>query len=181
MKISDFSITDVTQEQLEGKSVKITDIYRNISGQSTDIFEFLESTESKRKSSNEEINNLEKALGRIIDETDIRKLTDFNPVFITPWRTKKNIHARLIEFSDQEVTLECLIDRENMVYEEKTFDINLFSDYELLIGALFNLRYLERKNEIRMQVLNDPMLTNANLFPKTNFKSLFDRSILFKK
>jgi hypothetical protein len=97
------------------------------------------------------------------------------------WKNIENISARLIEVQDDAVILECLIDKELGVYEEREFRISLFAGYDLKIGNLFYLRFFDRQNETRMEIHNDPKLTFADDFPKKDFTKLFKTSKLFKK
>jgi hypothetical protein len=97
------------------------------------------------------------------------------------WKNIENISARLIEHSDDIVVLECLLDKELGIYEEREFRKTLFEGYELKIGNLFYLRFFDRQNETRMEIHNDPRLTSVEDFPKKNFVDLFKNSKLFKK
>ena len=97
------------------------------------------------------------------------------------WKNVENISARLVEFYDNIVVLECLIDKDLGIYEEREFDSSYFEDYELKVGALFYLRTFRRKNEGMFHVHNDPKLINESDFPKVDFKSLFNDNKLFKK
>jgi len=102
-------------------------------------------------------------------------------VAIQSWKNTENISARLIDHYDDLVILECLVDKEFKVYEEREFKKSLFSDYELIIGNIFYLRIFERKNEIRLEIHNDPKLTFKEDFPELDFTSIFIKSKLFKK
>jgi len=102
-------------------------------------------------------------------------------IIISGWKNVENISARLIEYYDDTVILECLIDKEMKIYEEREFRLSLFTDYDLKIGNLFLLRIFERKNEIRIEVHNDPGLTIKDDFPKLDFVKEFSNSRLFKK
>lgn len=109
----------------------------------------------------------------VIEETDT--------VIITEWKNVENISARLIEFYDDKVILECLVNKEERIYEEREFKTSLFDGYEIKIGNLFLLKFLERQNEIKMQIHNDPGLTFKEDFPKLDFVEKFKDSRLFKK
>jgi len=97
------------------------------------------------------------------------------------WKNVENISARLIEFYDDVVILECLVDKELGTYEEREFQMSLFEDYELRIGAFFYLRTFKRKNEIKLQVHDDPQSALEPDFPKADLGTLFKNSKLFKK
>lgn len=100
-------------------------------------------------------------------------------VILKGWKNIENISARLIEISEEKVVLECLIDKENSLYEERSFRISLFENYKLEIGNLFYLRFFERPNEMKMEVHDDPYLSLKDDFPKLDF-SVFKKSKLFK-
>lgn len=105
----------------------------------------------------------------------------YDKIILQGWKNIENISARLVEFSLDHVVLECLIDKENKIYEERIFRPSLFNNYKLVIGNLFYLRFFERQNEIRMEVHDDPDLTFRNDFPKLDFVSEFKDSKLFRK
>ena len=101
-------------------------------------------------------------------------------IFISNWKNFENISARLLDSYDNIVLLECLIDRDEWIYEEREFDLDLFEEYDLTVGNLFYIRFFKRPNEMKMQIHNDPKLTFSTDFPKTNLKSKFKQSKLFK-
>jgi hypothetical protein len=100
---------------------------------------------------------------------------------ISGWKNIENISAKLIECYDDIVVLECLIDKETHIYEEREFRLSLFEGYDLTIGNLFYLRFFDRQNETRMEIHDDPALTFAADFPKRDFSELFRNSKLFNK
>lgn len=102
-------------------------------------------------------------------------------IYITNWKNVENIPAKLIEKFDEVVVLECLIDKEEGIYEEREFRSSLFEGYNLTIGNLFYIRYFERPNQARIEILNNPELTSAKDFPTINFDQIFKDSKLFKK
>jgi hypothetical protein len=101
-------------------------------------------------------------------------------IWITGWRNIENISSRVIEIYDSTVVLECLIDKEASIYEEREFLSTLFEGNELTIGSLFYLRFFKRKNEIKMEIHNDPEDVLSADFPKMDF-SVFKSSKLFQK
>ena len=115
-----------------------------------------------------------------IEKTDNR-IINSDSVIIQGWKNVENISARLIEYYDNTVVLECLIDREKSIYEEREFDSSLFEDYDLKIGNLFYLRISKRPNELKIQVHNDPGLSFKSDFPKLDFVEVFKNKGLSKK
>jgi hypothetical protein len=102
-------------------------------------------------------------------------------VILRGWKNVENISARLIDSYNDAVILECLIDKELGVYEERRFNKSLFQDYDISTGSLYLIRIFERKNELRMEVHNDPELTLKDDFPPLNFVENFKNSRLFRK
>lgn len=101
-------------------------------------------------------------------------------VIIHSWKNVENISARLVNSYDNSVILECLINKENGIYEEREFKASLFEDYEIKQGNLFYLRVFERKNEVRLEIHNDPGLTRIEDFPKMDFLGRYHKSRLYK-
>jgi hypothetical protein len=102
-------------------------------------------------------------------------------VILDKWKNTENISARLLAAYDDVVLLECLVDRDNMIFEEREFKASLFDGYNVNIGQMFFIRFFERKNEIRLEVHDDKRLTSKKDFPKKDFAKLFAESKLFKK
>jgi hypothetical protein len=101
-------------------------------------------------------------------------------VIITSWKNVENISARIVDSYDSSVILECLIDKEIGIYEEREFRASLFEGYEIKQGNLFYLRIFERKNEVKLEIHDDPGLTRIEDFPKMDFFERFSKSRLFK-
>ena len=116
-----------------------------------------------------------------LGEEDAEELTEYSDVVaIKGWILKENISSRLIDVVDDIVILECLIDREKSIYEEREFPKSLFTGYNLDVGNFFYLRIFERTNELRIEVHNDPNLMLESDFPKLDFVDLYRKSSLSK-
>ncbi len=105
----------------------------------------------------------------------------YEGVLLENWKNTENVSSRLIEYNDDSVILECLIDREQEIYEEREFVITLFEGYNVEVGSLFYLRFFERRNELKLEIHDDPGLTRADDFTSKNLTELFKQSRLFKK
>jgi len=105
----------------------------------------------------------------------------YDKIEIRSWNNTENISARLIEFSDIYVVLECLIDKEENHYEEREFKVSLFEGYNLEVGKLFYIRFFERQHEMRIEILDNPALVSKSDFPKIDFAAAFKQSKLFNK
>jgi hypothetical protein len=101
-------------------------------------------------------------------------------VYFGKWRNYENVSARLVEQYDDVVVLECLIDKENGLYEERLFRVSLFEGFRLEIGDLFYLRFFERQNEDRMEIHGKELVAPDD-FPKLDYKKAFSGSKLFKQ
>ncbi|HED37178.1 MAG TPA: hypothetical protein ENI76_02885 [Ignavibacteria bacterium] len=117
------------------------------------------------------------------EETTAKEINTFrvDDIIISRWKNVENISSRVVEYFDDTVILECLIDKDLKIYEEREFGSSLFADYDLETGSLFLLRIFERKNEIRIEVHNDSGLTLEDDFPKLDFVKEFSKSRLFKR
>jgi len=102
-------------------------------------------------------------------------------VIISGWKIIENISARLIENSVEHLVLECLIDKEAEIYEERIFRKSLFSGYDLEFGNLFYLRFFEGNNVMKMEVHDGKGIVSINDFPEINFAERFRKSKLFNK
>lgn len=90
------------------------------------------------------------------------------------------IPARLLEHFDDTVLLECLIDRDECIYEERYFNVNLFTGYDLIIGSYFYIINTVKDNSATIQIIDDMECKLAIDFPKVDFTELFKNSKLFK-
>lgn len=97
------------------------------------------------------------------------------------WKNIENISARLIDTYGKVVLLECLLDKEQGIYEEREFSKMQFEGYELVAGNLFYLRFFVRAHEVRMEVHNDPGLVLSDDFPTIDYRAVFKKSKLFNK
>jgi hypothetical protein len=111
--------------------------------------------------------------------TELPTTVSSDKIILSGWKNVENISSRLIEKYDETVVLECLIDRESGIYEERIFRSSLFSEYNLCEGQLFYLRFFERKNEIKMEVHDGLGIVQETDFPKFNFVEKFKNSKLF--
>ncbi|MEA3448487.1 MAG: hypothetical protein U9Q98_08590 [Bacteroidota bacterium] len=103
-------------------------------------------------------------------------------ILIRDWNNSENIHARLIEVTGTTVVLECLVDKENKIYEEREFDKDLFDGYEIKEGYFFLLRFYTRKNEMKLEVHdNKSGLVKDEHFKSINLYEAFKNNPIFKK
>lgn len=106
---------------------------------------------------------------------------DTEVLLIEPWRNKKNFSARIIEVLDKTVIVECLIDKEYRIYEEREFPLVPFFDgIDIVEGNLLLIRYSERKNEMRIEIISGAEFVLPDDFPKSNIKEKFTQSTFFK-
>lgn len=122
----------------------------------------------------------ETTLKKTFSNSDVEKEYS-DDVVIYNWKNIENISARLIDYSDIHVTLECLIDREYGIYEERDFRRSLFKDNDIVLGKLFYLRIFDRPNETKLEIHADPGLHLEKDFPKQIIAEKFKDSSFFKK
>lgn len=116
-----------------------------------------------------------------ISEEVQQKSTFSDIVVLKNWKNIENFPGRVIEVNDEYVVLECLVDKENRIYEERIFKKSLFNNYNLKETEYFYLRLFERQNEMLFQIHNTPGLILESDFPKLDFVKEFSKSKLFKK
>lgn len=105
------------------------------------------------------------------DEKAVYYLPD-NQIFGV-WKLMLNLSARVISYDDESVLLECLVDKEQRIYEKIQYASWLFKGFELFQGKLFKICQYARQNEARLVVKDNPNLILDDDFPKTNFASKF--------
>jgi hypothetical protein len=124
-----------------------------------------------------------------VNDIDFFKETRIDPakkvytdigVFYNRWKDVGGNSARVVEVYDEVVVLECLIDKEFSIYEEREFDKGLFAGFELFEGKPFFIRYFERPNEQRVQVIDDERLIAPDDFPPPAIKDIISKSRISK-
>lgn len=102
-------------------------------------------------------------------------------IHLEPWRTIENIPSRVVQISEEIVVLECLVDSENKKYEERIFLSSLFKGIPLSEGKYLYLRFLERSNELKIQVHDDKNLISKDDFPSESLVEKYKDHRLFRK
>ncbi len=105
----------------------------------------------------------------------------FEEVKFQQWKMVENISAKLLCINSNTVILECLIDKEEKIYEERELNISLFKNFELKIGGFFKLCLFERDNSMMMEVKDGSKLVLENEFPTIDFYARFGRMKLSNK
>ncbi len=105
----------------------------------------------------------------------------FEEVKFQQWKMVENISAKLLYINANTVTLECLIDKEEKIYEERELKISLFKNFELKIGSFFKLCLFERDNGMMMEVKDGSKLVLENEFPTFDFYARFGSMKLSNK
>ncbi|MCD4793868.1 MAG: hypothetical protein K8R54_11575 [Bacteroidales bacterium] len=100
--------------------------------------------------------------------------------FLHSWNLVASISAKLLEYDDDYVLLECLIDKDERIYEEREFNRSKFKLFDLEEGKLFKLQFFERPYETMMRILDKLGLVSENDFPDIDFESKFKDSPIFK-
>lgn len=97
----------------------------------------------------------------------------FFEVKFTAWKLIASISSKVIEYNDESITLDCLISRDPIKYEEREFNRNLFADFEISEGRLFKLCYYERYRQSMLEVKDGNNLVMDNDFPDIDFYQEF--------
>jgi hypothetical protein len=101
------------------------------------------------------------------------KIALVNEVHIKSWKLIANISSKLIDFDESLVSLECLLDKEERIYEEREFDIALFNGYNLEIGKLFKVCIYQRENQRMIDIKDDSKLISTDDFPEIDLYTPF--------
>lgn len=82
-----------------------------------------------------------------------------------PWRTIVHIDARIVEVNKKDIHLDCLLDPEKNIVEERVFDRSLFEGHiPVEIGQLVILILMERPGEQRIVVKNGKGIVDEEPF-----------------
>lgn len=82
-----------------------------------------------------------------------------------PWRTITYVEARIVEIHEDRVCLECVLDRESEILEERVFDRPLFEGHiQLEVGKYIVITILQKPGEKRIKVNNDNGLVRKDIF-----------------
>lgn len=98
----------------------------------------------------------------------------FENVQFQTWKMVANISSKVLHSDDNVVGLECLLDKEEKVFEEREFSRKLFKGFSVEPGSLFKVCLYERQNEERIEIKSGANgLVQSDEFPKTDFYSKF--------
>lgn len=89
------------------------------------------------------------------------------------WDIIHNIPARLLEFNEKEVVLECLIDTENKIFQNRKIEAFLIQGIipmELLYPVI--IKIFKRKGEQKTQFIDGKNLIDLSLFEEDYFKNI---------
>ena len=95
---------------------------------------------------------------------------------MTKWIKTDSIPAHYIGSTEDTVDIECCLDFENKIYEERIFPKSLFEGVNLKPDSYFILKIHNKTNKIRIKITEDPK--QAKFFPVVDwgkFKKLFDK------
>lgn len=90
------------------------------------------------------------------------------------------IPARLLNKYDDIYLLECLIDSQNKIYEEREFNKSLFDGFPDGVGTIFILELTKLQNEERLKVFYEESYSE-DYFPKMDLDTIFKKSKLFNQ
>lgn len=105
----------------------------------------------------------------------------FEGEILRTWKLVQNIPSQILSWDDEEILLECLIDRENHIYQERSFRRSVFEGYTFSETKKFLIQVYERPGEMKLEVLGKEGLVSEEDFPQINFEKRFGNIDLFKK
>ena len=142
----------------------------------------VEPVETKNISTINEFNDTKKAEFDLLNNETEEKTYygSTSDRFLYSWVLVNSISAKLLEYYNDSVLLECLIHKDERIYEEREFDKSLFSEFDLKEGALFKIQLFERPSEQRIRILNKPGLVSESDFPQIDFEEKYKNSPIFK-
>lgn len=117
-----------------------------------------------------EINSLRDVTSDVIN---VEKVELTEGTYIQNWKNIFNLSARVLDFDYDVVLLECLIDKESRLYEEREFKRSIFKGYDIEKGSLFKVCYYERDNQCMIEIKNTTGLVADDDFPKSNLAEKF--------
>ncbi|GEM_PF-7021224 len=126
----------------------------------------------------------------IITHPEVNKLDDFSAlnkeisiqnVFIdNRWIPTSSYSARVVDSRNKTVTLELVIDKENLQTEERMFQQDFFENgQEIQLGQFFKVKCFRRPNCEMIQVIDGQGIVNEADFPSVDFSKIISTS-LFK-
>ena len=90
-------------------------------------------------------------------------------VNLLSWKRVANISSKILYFDDKVVQIECLVDKENRIYEQRQFGSDFFEGLKLEIGYIFKLCFYKRNNQQMVEVMYDSNLVASDDFSSTDF------------
>lgn len=88
-------------------------------------------------------------------------------VIIEQWKNTQNLSARIIEVNEQNVLLECLIDKRIRQYQERRFNIDLFDGIaEIKQGKLIMLQVYQKPQHFMIKIVD-----GEGMIPKSDFQN----------
>lgn len=90
-------------------------------------------------------------------------------VSLLSWQRVANISSKILYFDDDVVQIECLVDKENKLYEQKEFNRDFFVGLDLSIGYQFKLCFYKRNNQQMVEVMYDSQLVASDDFSSADF------------
>lgn len=101
-------------------------------------------------------------------------------IFAEKWDTILNIEARIVKCGIEKVVVECLVDSNEMRFDNRSFDVSFFEGIPTIEKYPVLIKIFKRKNEIKFHVLDGRGLFDASKFEVDPFLDI-DLSFLNKK
>ena len=173
--MSDFYKVDTTNLS-QVNSVNNSSIYlqddRSSQQTSSEVLELVKSTFADIR--HDAIDNAEIKKQPLEEDSQwVKNYLDNEGTYIYSWKLVENLSSQVVDFGDEFIILECLIDKENRTYEQREFNVSIFSEKEIFLGKKFKLSFYQRPNECKMTINDNDSLVLDEDFPQTNFSQRF--------
>ncbi len=122
----------------------------------------------------EDIEEVKERKSVIKEDTFVPDLSHREFISAESWGKTVNISSRILKTTKNSVTCECLVDRENKVFQSRSFSRQLFEHIEPLDkNKLVIIKIRSKIGSSRIDIFNGENLIDSSLFEvKDNWESL---------
>ncbi len=124
----------------------------------------------------------------IVEPPEANKIADFltlnrevsiQNVFIdNRWIPTNSYSARVVDSRNETVTLELVVDKENLQTEERIFQLDFFENGNTIeLGQYFKVKCFKRPNCEMIQVIDGNGIVNEADFPTVDFSKIISTSL----
>lgn len=99
---------------------------------------------------------------------------------ISNWTRYKRMTAKIAKIYETQIELECLINEDKEIYIPKLIARHLLEEVTLVEGNYLLFNFYKKKNEWRIEILDDQRLFSKSQYPEVDFDR-FENSNFFKE